>query len=193
MTDIGELRKRLDAVDVIESALDRRMMALAVITEACADIGIRPILVGGAAVELYTLGGYATADIDVVMPSVPKVDDLMSRLGFQKEGRFWVRKDLQLFIEAPSDTLAGDYDRVIEVDINGKPVYVIGVEDLIIDRLNAYVHWRSEEDGRWARRLLSTQTQSLDLEYLKARASQEGTTEALSAMLSEESDAQNNP
>ena len=30
---------------------------------------------------------------------------------------------------------------------------MLGVEDLIIDRLRAWIHGTSEEDGRWARRL----------------------------------------
>ena len=32
---------------------------------------------------------------------------------------------------------------------------VLGVEDLLIDRLRAFVHWRSDEDGRWAGRLVA--------------------------------------
>lgn len=32
--------------------------------------------------------------------------------------------------------------------------YIIGVEDLVIDRLNGFVHWGWEDEKRWVGRLL---------------------------------------
>jgi len=47
--------------------------------------GIIPILVGGCAVEFYTLGSYATQDIDVVIPERREFDLALRALGFSKE------------------------------------------------------------------------------------------------------------
>jgi len=41
-----------------------------------------------------------------------------------------------------------------ELDVEGMRVVVIGLEDLLLDRLRAAVHWQSPEDRRWARRLV---------------------------------------
>ena len=46
---------------------------------------------------------------------------------------------------------------------------IIGVEDLLIDRLRAWVHWKSDEDGRWTRRLAQLYAQRMDWRYLRAR------------------------
>lgn len=126
-----------------------------VVTEALAAAGVRPVVVGGLAVELYTAGGYSTSDIDMVTPYTSKVDCIMESLGFVKEGRHWLHTELDVFIEMPMPPLAGSSDKIVEMDVRGLPVYVIGVEDLIMDRLRAFEHWKSEEDGRWATQLMA--------------------------------------
>ena len=98
----------------------RRLLALGLLGRELASVDIEPILVGGAALEFYTAGGYATYDVDV----------------------------------------------------EGLRVVVIGVEDLLIDRLRAWVHWRSEEDGRWTRRLAGLHGDRIDWNYLRERTRQ---------------------
>ena len=53
--------------------------------------------------------------------------------------------------------------------MDGLRVVVIGVEDLLIDRLRAWVHWKSDEDGRWTRRLAHLYADRLDWSYLRER------------------------
>ena len=67
MTNIQELKKRLDKAADIGEVLDRRLYSLAVITECLSIYNIIPILVGVAAVEFCTVGGYATKDVDVIV------------------------------------------------------------------------------------------------------------------------------
>ncbi|MHB9035137.1 MAG: DUF6036 family nucleotidyltransferase [Armatimonadota bacterium] len=179
MASVEELKQRMTKAVEIEDMLDRRLFTLAVVTQHLSDLGIKPVLVGGGAVQLYTLGGYTTKDLDVIMPSSPRVDQAMAELDFEKQGRYWVRDDIDIAIEAPSSLLTGELDRVTEVRVDDMSIYVIGIEDLIIDRLNAYVHWKSIEDGRWASRLIALGRESLDWEYLTQRAGQEKVSDAL--------------
>lgn len=148
----------------------RRLLALGLLTRLLAPSGIRPILIGGGALEFYTAGGYATADVDLALPSAPEVDAAFKHLGFQREGRYWHRMDLDLLFEAPAPAgLPGENAPRTEVEVEGLPVEVIGVEDLLVDRLRAWIHWRSEEDERWCRRLSALYGERMDWAYIKGR------------------------
>ena len=48
---------------------------------------------------------------------------------------------------------------------------IIGIEDLLIDRLRAWVHRNSDEDGRWTRRLALLYPDRIDWRYVRERAS----------------------
>lgn len=84
----------------------------------------------------------------------------------KKEGRYWVHPDIGLAIEIPDRTLAGDYNKVTVFPIGQRKVYVIGIEDIILDRLRAAVHWKSGVDREWGYRLLYTYFEKIDLDYL---------------------------
>ncbi len=174
-------------MDVVpEDILERRLWVLAQLTNRLAQAGIRPILVGGTAVALYTAGSYFTADMDIVASNRRLAAQALQEMGFQPEGRHWVHQEWDIAVEIPDTDLAGDPKRVVQVELpDGSCVYCIGVEDLLIDRLNAAVHWRSLEDRRWAKELLKLHNRSLDREYLWSRAQQEGVLGLLNELQSE--------
>ncbi len=145
-------------------------MALGLLTDRLAEDGIEPILVGGAALALYTAGGYTTADVDLALPSSSEVEAAFAELGFRKVGRHWQREDLDLLFEAPApEGLPGEEAPRLELEVEGLRVVVIGLEDLLLDRLRAWVHWRSEEDGRWSRRLVDLHRERIDWRYLEGK------------------------
>ena len=168
----GEARKaRLNALAQEANPSRRRLVALGIVADALREIDLEPILVGGAALEFYTAGGYATGAGDLALPVGPDVDAVFGALGFDKEGRYWVREDLDLLFEAPAPaSLPGETAPRTEVEIDGLKVVVLGVEDLLMDRLRGSVHWGSEEDRRWARRLALLYADRLDWDYLRKRA-----------------------
>ena len=49
-------------------------------------------------------------------------------------------------------------------------MFVIGFEDLIIDRLNAFVHWKSVSDYEQALKIYLNHHQDLDQKYLGKQA-----------------------
>jgi len=145
----------------------RRLYLVALLTKELKKYNIRPVLVGGNALEFYTLGGYATGDIDLVLSDTIEADKFLSCYGFKKIDRMWVNEEFDLFVEFPSSNLReGENDRVVQVKLGKKDIYVIGVEDLIIDRLNAYVWWKSEDEGYWVKELLLLFKDKLDKKYL---------------------------
>ena len=52
-----------------------------IITKALEPLGIIPVVVGGAAVEFYTLGQYATMDIDFVGIIDDEMKEVMAEFG----------------------------------------------------------------------------------------------------------------
>jgi hypothetical protein len=168
--ETAELRRRVDGLASEPDRLRRRLLALGALTARLAPEGIEPILVGGCALALYTDGGYSTEDVDLALPHGPATDRAFSDLGFRKRGRFWARTDLDLLFEAPAPAgLPGETAPRTELELDGLRIVVLGVEDLLIDRLRAWVHWKSDEDGRWAARLVALYGKRMDWTYLRSK------------------------
>src|SRR5690625_2382769 len=136
------------------------IQATGLLTEYFESFGIKPIIVGGLSVEIYTRGNYTTHDIDLVSDGREQFDDLLiDTLGFKKAGRSWYSEKLEISLEIPSNHLEGNMDKVIELKLpNDKKVFVIGIEDIIIHRLEWAVveHNKNPEwsdDYEWARRM----------------------------------------
>ena len=167
--DVRELRRRVDALADEPDRMRRRLIALGALTARLAPEGIEPILVGGCALEFYTDGGYSTGDVDLALSHGPAVDAAFADLGFEKRSRFWVRLELDLVFEAPApEGLPGETAPRTEVEVDGLRIVVLGVEDLLLDRLRAWVHWKSDEDRRWAGRLVTLYADSMSWDYLRS-------------------------
>ncbi len=184
----------LERLKEARNEVEKLLIFGAWLTKKVKEKGARPpIVVGGSAVEIYSFGHYTSGDIDLVGSREVVKDVLLLSGYFREEGRFFVSDELELFVEVPDDSLAGSYDkiRVIKVpEIEGE-VYVIGIEDLIIDRLLACVVWKSEEDCRMTEYLLSKYKDEIDLSYLKNRAQQERVSSKLESILKKEKGKKN--
>lgn len=163
--------------------LERRLMFVGMLSRAVRALKWpAPVIVGGNAVEFYTGGDYATVDIDLVGASEP-LAEVLGGWGFARQGRHWVDAALGLVVEAPGAQLSPDEQaHVARVDIGDDVVLMIGIEDLIVDRLNAAEHWSDEESRMWAESLLKAAA-APDIGYLRRRAAAEGVSEALKAAL----------
>ena len=164
----------------ISPPFKQRLYFIGILTKYLKDDGIRPVVVGGNAVEFYTLGTYATSDIDLVSPGYKIIDRLLKLWGFKKLGRHWLLSEIDLEVEIPASSLGeGEESKILEAEVEGLKVYLIGIEDLIIDRLNAYVHWNSIEDGEWAEQLMKLHFSEIDWPYLESCALKEEVLKAL--------------
>jgi len=177
-----EFEERLRAAS---SILEKKLLIVGELTRRLAPQGVRPVIVGGTAVEIYSMGAYQTYDIDLVVAQRKQAIRALEAMGFQRAGRVWFHPQWEAVIEIPDTHLAGDMARLNRIEIEGYQVDCIGLEDLILDRLNAAVHWGSSEDRRWVAILLSGYRNTLDYAYLRARAGQEGTLPMLEELLQE--------
>jgi len=122
---------------------------LAEASDAVAELGHqRPVLVGGAAAELATLGELISGDLDIVTPWQQEFEDALEAAGFVRSigpgsfSRGFQHPYLDIGVEVVGSTLLdgrGSYDRVFLLRLeSGRAVSVICIEDLIADRMAQY-------------------------------------------------------
>lgn len=180
-----DFRNQLEYAKKIEDPLRRRLYVCALVTTALPHSdGLPFVVVGGNALEFYTLGDYTTADVDLVSAKRSEIGNVLESWGFNRMGRHWYHAGVDVAIEVPDDNLAGSEEKITQVEIEGLNVYIIGVEDLIIDRVNAYVHWRSIDDGDWAKGLMALYKDEIDWDYLVTSAKTEEILETLNTLKS---------
>jgi hypothetical protein len=145
----------------------------------------RPVIVGGLAVEIYTRNEYTTVDIDLILSDREKANEIFLWLGFYKQGRHWFHPTLLVSVEIPNFVLEdADPKRVLELILpSEKKIYVIGLEDIILDRLRACIHWKSNSDCEWAQRLFFLHKPNLDISYLREVAIKDLTIEQLEKLI----------
>lgn len=176
-----DLRIKTKSLVQEKDPLRKSLGALAVLTGELRSAGIKPVLVGGRALEFYTLGGYTTRDIDLVINGREQAKAVLNEMGFLRRPgeRHWYHEELDLALEIPGDFLAGSMDKVLTVELNGAEVYIIGIEDLIVDRLAAAKFWNSPADLQWAVKLLALHTRDIDMKYLQKAAGKEKVKDVL--------------
>ena len=142
----------------------------------------RPVLVGGAAVEIYSGGIVATGDFDIVVARDDVLEQIFLEMGFERPRgagvltRGWVYRDLRLGFEIV-DTVgldgAADRNRVRIFFVSNDDAFeVISVEDLIADRMGQYASGAAQEMLGQARTLFELSS-DLDMDYLESRIREE--------------------
>jgi hypothetical protein len=138
----------------------------------------RPILVGGAAVEIYSLGAVNTGDFDIVTGAQSTFDDILQDHGFIRPTgpgmatRGWIHPGIKLGLEVVSSSLLdgqADRDRVRPIRVGDSgTIHVIAVEDIIADRMGQYASGTAPEMLVQAR-TLARLSEQLDLDYMESR------------------------
>jgi len=176
MTDAAqELTSSLEGVD---EPNERAKRASAAILRHLEARGLQMTVVGGSAVALWDPLVHVSRDIDLVGVALPmQVDEvLVGEFGFEKHGRHWVHDRLGLAVEVPAWVLEPDGAAIATID----GIRVISLEDLILDRVDQWHATGAFEAWRQASRLLAHPR--LDRGLLNERASQLGTSDALTAV-----------
>lgn len=156
---------------------------LARVSEAMHARGLRrPILVGGAAAEFYSLSAINTGDFDLCTFRQTELEEEMVRLGFVKPRgagqmtKGWVHPELKLGFEVVAETpMDGAFDpaTLVLVENSGSGAFVVlSVEDLIADRVGQFASRTAPDRLDQARALFRLQP-SLDKAYLARRISEE--------------------
>lgn len=174
----------------IKDPLKRRVYFIASITKEIKREGEKPpLIVGGEALEIYTQGNYTTGDIDLKAPK-KILEKTLKKWKFKKIGRIWYSNELDIYIDWQGEKLDEGEEAenrinkiLIEKDME---IYVISIEDLIIDRLASFKFWKDSDGFMWAMVLLEIKKamgSEIDLKYLKKRAKITGIEDVLKKLL----------
>ena len=139
------------------------------------------VLVGGAAVELYTGGAYTTGDYDFVGDVPESVGTALEKAGFKREGRHWIHAEAELFVEFPGSAVQA-HEKTAMLDVGGVSVLTLSPEDLIVDRLAAWQVWSSTTDGASAFLIRKAQERKLDRPRLDRLAEKRGVERGLARL-----------
>ncbi len=179
MTFPEKLKKELEKAAALKNSALAKVSTAAIIAEALRSVGQDPILVGGAAVEYYTEGGYSTADVDMVSEGGPELIKVMGNLGFHKIGKDFSHPKLKIYVEFPGRALKAS-EKFSELEIYGHRLRIISIEDLVVDRLCAFKFWKSTIDG--VNTLLLLELGEAEPSRVQQRAQEEGVQDALEVL-----------
>ena len=135
----------------------------------------KTVIVGGLSVNYYTEGEYATQDIDIIARINQKIEDILKELGFVKtSGRHFSNDDLKIYIEFPSEPLEADPSRLVHIETqDGFQVSMIGLDDILIDRIRARVNWKEGIQTKWIRQLWIKHKVRFDVKYIEEKLKNE--------------------
>jgi hypothetical protein len=165
-------------------AFEAALALFARISEAMMERDLpRPVLVGGAAAEFYSVSALTTGDFDICSIAQPELEEEMQRFGFVRPSgagrslRGWVHPDLGLGFEVVADVpMDGNVDaahiRLVRPIGETALFRIISVEDLIADRMGQYASGTARDRIDQARLLLALHP-NVDIDYLERRIREE--------------------
>lgn len=147
------------------------------------------IVVGGSAIEFYTVGEYTSDDIDIVSSQSTLLQDVLRGWDFQEEGRIWVHEALGIVVDFVRYPYTGDKSRTQVLSTPYGAVRVAALEDLVVKRLISTKHWRIEGDFEHARLLAALYGDRMDWEYIERLSEDQRVQDVLEILKREASEA----
>lgn len=174
--DPTELKEALrQAVTSDRPHVERMTLAAAIVSKALEDAGMRPMMVGGSAIEFYMPESYATADIDLVVERATRerLAEVFESLGFTRRDRHWVIGDL--YFEVPGLRIDDPFE---EVRIGDFPLRVVRKEIVLAERVIGYRYWKVWSYGAQAMEMIDGFGNDLDERVLRTRLAADQAEEA---------------
>lgn len=164
----------------------KKITLAAFLSKLFKEEGVSLVVVGGAAVQYYTLSEFVTHDLDAILSGDTKeiIEKVMYGLGFKRTTmyRHFEHPSFDFVVEFPPSPVevAG---RIIEkmniVKTQEGEVRVVRVEDLIMDRITAGVEWKDEASLDQAKLMYAKHHGFIDDAYLTQFAKEEGYSKTL--------------
>ena len=131
-------------------------------------------IVGGSALEVYTEGDYASEDVDLVADSRERVERVLDSWGFLPEGKFWIHRDLRLWVEIVDGHYTGSRTRNRIVSTPYGEVRLASLEDIVWKRTIEARAWNRPTALEEARLLVRRYGARLDWAYIEEQGRDQG-------------------
>lgn len=159
----------------------QKMTLAAFLAQRFQEKGVNLVVVGGAAVQYYTLSEFVTHDLDAILSGDTKeiIEEVMRGLGFKRTTmyRHFEYPSFGFVVEFPPSPVE-IASRVITkmnlVKTQEGEVRVVRVEDMIMDRITAAVEWKDRACLDQAKLMYAKHYSSMDQDYLTQFAKEEG-------------------
>jgi len=149
----NELRKKMLLLGYVTSRLEKKKQSI--------------FLVGGQAVETYTAGQFTSGDVDVTTSDSATTEKVLESLGFKPIGMIWLNEQLGVAFH-----IVGDFapKRPRTMRVGPYTTRIVGVEELILDRLSAAKLLNIPADYEKAKVLYDNFRKEIDVVYLRKTA-----------------------
>jgi hypothetical protein len=141
--------------------------------------GISTVLSGGAVVSIYTDNKYMSYDADFITASDnKKINEVMSELGFKKQGKDFKHPETNFFVEFPTGPLAVGNQLIKakgQLEFKGHKLKLLSPTESVMDRLAGYFHWNDLQNLDQA--IWIARQHPVKLEKIKKWAKDEGHSE----------------
>jgi hypothetical protein len=127
-------------------------------------------VVGGSAIEVYTVGRYTSGDIDIVTDQDEAVRRVLRHWRFSRQARVWAHDRLSLVVDLVKWPYTGSEAHTTLASTPYGPVRLAAVEDLLVKRLSSTKHWRIPGDMEHAKMLAAEFGVSMDWSYVEKLA-----------------------
>jgi len=124
----------------------------AIISDALTKAGITAVLSGGSAATVYSENEYQSDDLDFISPaSHQSLSEIMTKLGFSKQGRSFVHPNTYYFVEFPTSPIVIgnqyiNYQECIIQQINELELRILTPTLCVMDRLAGFYHWGDRQN-----------------------------------------------
>jgi hypothetical protein len=145
------------------------------------DAGVTVTLTGGACVAIWSEGKYVSSDLDFIEEGpVPrrKIREVMRSLGFEEQGKNFIRRGTRFFVEFPTGPLmVGDQriEKVSERNTTEGVLRLLTPTDCVKDRLAAFFYWNDRQSLEQA--IMVARAQAVDLHDIRRWSQSEGEEE----------------
>jgi len=168
----------------------QKITLAAFLTRLFKEKGVSLAVVGGAAVQYYTLSEFVTQDLDAVLSGDTKeiIEEVMYGLGFKRTTmyRHFEHSSFEFIVEfppSPVEVASRVITKMNSVKTAEGEVRVIRVEDIIMDRITVAVEWKDLASLDQAKLMYAKHSESIDENYLTQFAKEEGYSKTLKEVM----------